>query len=229
MSISEFFNKKARAAAASIALLFGAVGGYAGHEIAQNAYQPHLSDFTMASLPDNATEQQFTKGHIPGAVDADAASTRFAFSQRLDALEELAIITDDTEDPIIAQQLRHDAVAFINDLRISPHLSEQDYARFVADYEDRVGLDVSPVTGNYRNGAMYQQEGMVGVAFGAIFNDDELTPAEQSKEVGQIMQAGQDRYDQAGLEGGLAGAALGGFMALPLLRRTRRKGPQVPK
>ncbi|MDE1151303.1 MAG: hypothetical protein PW788_02105 [Micavibrio sp.] len=229
MSISEFFNKKARAAAASLALVFGVAGGYAGHELAQAQFQPQLSDFTLSGVPDNATQQQFTKGHIPGAADAEAATTRFTFAQRLDTLEELASMADDTSDPIILQQLQHDAVAFINDLRINTHLSEQDYARLVADYDDRVGLDVTPITGNYRNGAMYQQEGMIAAQFGAVFGGEELTATEQSKAVGEMMQLGQDSADKTGLEGGLAGAALGGLVALPLLRRTRRKGPQVKK
>ena len=214
MSISEFFNKKAKAAVASLALVFGVAGGIAGHEIAQNQFQPGVSDFALSSVPDNVNEKQFIAGHIAGlpAQTAAQAEARFTFTQRIDALEEqrfdydLALQAQDGSAMEIGSKLATDSVAFINDLRLSKDLSEKDYANIVADFNDRVAIDVSAVTGNYTKGIMYQQEAQIGQAFGSMFGDDDLTPAQQSAEIGRIMEEGQARYDAVGLEGGAAGA-----------------------
>ena len=235
MSISEFFNKKAKAVVASLALVFGVAGGYAGHEIAQNQFQPKVSDFTLSSVPDTATEKQFISGHIPGVVlnNAAEAEARFVFAQRIDALEEqrfdydLAVQAQDGSAMALGSRLATDSVAFINDLRLSKDISEKDYANIVNDFNDRVGIDVSAVTGNYTKGVMYQQEAQVASAFGSIFSDEDMTPQQQSAEVGKIMAYGQSRYDTAGLEGGLAGALLGGVLFLPVMRRQRKSGPKV--
>ncbi len=235
MSISEFFNKKAKAVVASLALAFGVVGGYAGHEIAQNQLQPGVSDFALSSVPDNFSEKQFVAGHIAGlpAQSAAQAEARFAFAQRIDALEEqrfdydLAVQARDGSAMAIGNKLAADSVAFVNDLRMSKDLSEKDYANIVDDFNDRVGIDVSAVTGNYTKGIMYQQEAQVGQAFGSMFGDDDMTPAQQSAEIGKIMEEGQAQYDKIGLEGGLAGALLGSVLFLPVIRRQRKAGPKV--
>lgn len=232
MSISEFFNRKSRAVIAAVTLALGAGGGYIGHETAQRTTQPQASEFTLAQLPDNTTEEQFVSGKLPVNAKYDALqSVRFdEFTARIAAMEQLKgqmRLMDDELYIASEAKLRDDAVSFVNDLRVAENLSERNYADLVKDYNARVGLDVSAVTGNYTKGIMYQQDAQLGVMFGMIFGDDDMTPAQISREVGDTMLEGQKMADNAGLAGGAAGLLLGGLLAVPLWRR--RNFPKVGK
>lgn len=232
MSISEFFNRKSRAVIAAVTLALGAGGGYIGHETAQRTTQPQASEFTLAQLPDNTTEEQFVSGKLPVNAKYDALqSVRFdEFTARIAAMEQLKgqmRLMDDELYIASEAKLRDDAVSFVNDLRVAENLSERNYADLVKDYKARVGLDVSAVTGNYTKGIMYQQDAQLGVMFGMIFGDDDMTPAQISREVGDTMLEGQKMADNAGLAGGAAGLLLGGLLAVPLWRR--RNFPKVGK
>lgn len=232
MSISEFFNRKSRAVIAAVTLALGAGGGYIGHETAQRTTQPQASEFTLAQLPDNTTEKQFISGKLPVNAKYDALqSVRVdEFTARIDAMAQLKgqmRLMDDELYIASEAKLRDDAVSFVNDLRVSENLSERNYADLVKDYNARVGLDVSAVTGNYTKGIMYQQDAQLGVMFGMIFGDDDMTPAQISREVGNTMLEGQKMADNAGLAGGAAGLLLGGLLAVPLWRR--RNYPKVGK
>ena len=224
MSISEFFNKKARAMAAAAAIALGGAGGYAGHEIAQHELQPQQSNFVLSQVNDkNMTEAAFLKGQMPGGpvVTAKETDAMRGFTARIDQM---------ASDHVWGNNItaRADAIKFVTDLRISQDISEQDYAKLIGDYKSRVGIDVSDVTGNYEKGIMYNQEAQVGAAFSHIFGDDDATDESTSKEVGGYMLEGQRLYDNAGMEGGLAGAALGVMLVLPAWFRSRR-GPRGPK
>ena len=232
MSISEFFNRKSRAVIAAVTLALGAGGGYIGHETAQRTTQPQASEFTLAQLPDNTTEEQFVSGKLPVNAKYDALqSVRFdEFTARIAAMEQLKgqmRLRDDELYIASEAKLRDDAVSFVNDLRVAENLSERNYADLLKDYNARVGLDVSAVTGNYTKGIMYQQDAQLGVMFGMIFGDDDMTPAQISREVGDTMLEGQKMADNAGLAGGAAGLLLGGLLAVPLWRR--RNFPKVGK
>lgn len=232
MSISEFFNRKSRAVIAAVTLALGAGGGYIGHETAQRTTQPQASEFTLAQLPDNTTEEQFVSGKLPVNAKYDALqSVRFdEFTARIAAMEQLKgqmRLMDDELYIASEAKLRDDAVSFVNDLRVAENLSERNYADLLKDYNARVGLDVSAVTGNYTKGIMYQQDAQLGVMFGMIFGDDDMTPAQISREVGDTMLEGQKMADNAGLAGGAAGLLLGGLLAVPLWRR--RNFPKVGK
>ncbi|HYD18400.1 MAG TPA: hypothetical protein VEF76_07970 [Patescibacteria group bacterium] len=234
MSISEFFNRKSRAVVAAIALAFGAGAGYVGHETAQAVSQPQASSFTLAQLSDNenVTEAEFFRGKLntPAPVDPLQAPTIAEFQARIDGLaqrkaEMLAL--PGHEQPVLMVRLVQDSSVMIGELRMNTHLSERDYGRLVDDYNARVGIDVSPWTGNYAKGIMYQQDAAVGAAFSNFFGDEDLTDADLSRVAGEAMAEGQKLNDRAGLLGGLGGAALGGLLMVPLWRR--RNHPQVPK
>lgn len=232
MSISEFFNRKSRAVIAAVTLALGAGGAYIGHETAQQTTQPQVSEFTLQQLPDNTTEEQFVSGKLPVNAKYDALqSVRVdEFTARIDAMEqqkyEMRFMTGDVYIAAEAK-LVDDAVSFVNDLRVAENLSERNYADLVSDFTERVDIDVSSVTGNYTKGIMYQQDAQLGVMFGMIFGDDDKTPAETSREVGDAMLEGARMNDNAGLAGGAAGLLLGGLLAVPLWRR--RNYPKVGK
>jgi hypothetical protein len=224
LSISEFFNKKARATVAAAAIALGGAGGYAGHEIAQHQFQPQPSNFVLSQVNDsNMTESEFLKGQLRGGpvvTDKETAAMK-DFNARIDQMA-----SDRAWGNL--GSARSEAVQFVNDLRTSQDISEQDYAKLLAQYNTRVGIDVSDVAGNYQKGIMYNQEAQAAVAISQIFGHDDMTPAETAKDVGDAMLEGQQMYDRAGLEGGLAGAALGMMLLLPGWIRSR-KGPKGPK
>ncbi len=232
MSISEFFNRKSRAVIAAVTLALGAGGGYLGHETAQHTTQPQVSEFTLAQLPDNTTEAQFVSGKLPVNAKYDALQTTRVdeFSARIDAMQaqkDAMLQLPGQEQPAIAVRLTQDAVSFINDLRVAENLSERNYADLVKDYTARVGIDVTAWTGNYTQGIAYQQDAQLATLFGMIFDDDDKTPAQMSREVGDTMLEGQKMADNAGLAGGAAGLLLGGLLAVPLWRR--KNFPKVGK
>lgn len=93
MSISEFFNRKARAFYASVALAFGMAGGMVGHDIAKDKIEHTASNYTLAQgmamddkLPpipagSNLTQEQwesqlaeqvFKYGRLPDGVTVPA-------------------------------------------------------------------------------------------------------------------------------------------------------------
>lgn len=232
MSISEFFNRKSRAVIAAVTLALGAGGGYIGHEAAQQATQPQVSEFTLQQLPENTTEEQFMSGKLPAGAKYDALQSARVdeFTARIDALQaqkDAMRQLPGHEQPVPAVRLLQDSISFVNDLRIAENLSERNYADLVKDYNARVGVDVSPWTGNYTQGIMYQQDAQLGVMFGMIFGDEDKTDAEISREVGDTMLEGAKMNDNAGLAGGGAGLLLGGLLAVPLWRR--RNFPKVGK
>lgn len=229
MSISEFFNKKSRAVAATAALALGGVGGFAGMEIGNTYHQPGgPSNFTLTNAPKNTTEEQFVKGYIPG-MKADQAelNARAAFTQRIDVMAEEQ--KNLWSGAAVKASLTQHAASFARDLRTSENLSEQDYQAILKDYDARVNFDVTPQVGNYRKGIAFNQECQVGQAFGNIFGDDDLTPAQESDEIGACMLQLQQNQTKAALEGGAAGFAMGGLLGLPLYLRRRKEGPKVNK
>lgn len=225
MSISEFFNKKARATVAAAAIAMGAAGGYAGHEIAQHQLQPQPSNFVISQITEdmNMSEAQFLKGQLPGGpvVTQKETAAMEDFNNRIDKMSS-EVAWGNTAGA------RADAFSFVNDLRVSQDISEQDYGKLLERYNRRVGIDVSDIAGNYEKGVMYNQEAQVGSAIASIFGDDDMTPEEKSKDIGNMMLEGQKLYEQAGLEGGMAGAGLGMLLLLPAWIRSRR-GPKGPK
>ncbi len=233
MSISEFFNRKSRAVIAAVTLALGAGAGYVGHETAQSVTQPRVSEFTLQQLPDNTTEEQFISGKLPVNAKYDALqSVRVdEYAARIDAMEQqktaMASMAEDDRS-IATVRLLQDGISFVNDLRLAENLSERNYADLVKDYNTRVGVDVTPWTGNYTQGLNYQQDAQLGVMFGMIFGDeDDKTDAQISREVGDTMLEGAKMNDNAGLAGGAAGLLLGGLLAVPLWRR--RNFPKVGK
>lgn len=242
MSISEFFNKKARAVVAASAIGLAGLGGYAGSEIAQQATQPQLSTYTLSqiasldekqvpeSVARDIARRQFFPAALPDGVrlpEETVIAQREAvrqFTQRIDALAAARA----QGSPMLFGQ----AADFIDALRLSGDLSERDYARLLSDYNHRVGIDVSGVTGNYDKGISWQQEASLAVhfaeAFGGFFDDDEdMTPQQMSREIGAAMQQGQDRHDGAAQAGGLAGGAAGFMLLVPLWLRLRRAHPRI--
>lgn len=219
MSISDFFNRKARAIVAAVTIGLGGAGGYAGHEIAQHEFQPQPSNFVLSQVNENTmTEKAFLSGQLPGGPVRTAQEVKALedFTTRIDAMAGQRAAND-------AVALQDSAVSFISDLRISKDISEMDYKALLTDYNNRVGLDVSAITGNYAKGIMYNQEANVVVEITQIFSrdaDDEDT----SREVGAAMLEGQRLYDNAGLEGAAGGAALGMMLMIPVWMR-RRRGP----
>ena len=232
MSISEFFNRKSRAVIAAVTLAIGAGGAYIGHETAQQTTQPQVSEFTLQQLPDNMTEEQFVSGKLPVNAKYDALQPARVdeFSARIDAMDQLkSQMRFMASDLYIESEAKlvDDAVSFVNDLRVAENLSERNYADLVKDYNARVGLDVSSITGNYTKGIAYQQDAQLGVMFGMIFDDEDKTDAQLSRDVGDTMLEGQKMADNAGLAGGAAGLLLGGLLTVPLWRR--RNFPKVGK
>lgn len=235
MSISEFFNKKARAATAAAALTLAAGGGFVGMQ-AGNSYMmesgtiyhaPQQSNFTLTHAPENISDQQFIYGQIKNwEPDAAQIAARAEFTQRIDVMA----AERHQMDAVSRSALLDHAVSFVNDLRTSDKISEQDYAAILKDYDTRVNLDVTSLTGNYRAGIAFNQEAQLGNAIGRIFSfDDETTPAEVSKDVGNIMADLQKERDNNALAGGAAGLALGGLAGFALWRRRRNDGPKVQK
>lgn len=247
MSISEFFNRKARIAVAATAFGLAGAGGYVGHEMAQNATQPTPSTYTFAQLTsidedavpqdvmDQIERQQYFPAELPAGLQPSAetivAQQRAvtSFTQRIDAMEFAKARVGDASSQSMVQEM---AVNFVNDLRLSENLSERDYTNLLRDYDARVGIDVSAITGNYADGVMYQQEASLAVyfaqAFGGFFDDDEdMTDQQMSREIGDAMQKGQSYYDNAGMAGGLAGGAVGFMLMVPMWMRLRRAHPKL--
>jgi|GEM_PF-1343391 len=223
MSIRKFFNdkarnmgKKTRILLASATLAFGAAGGaYVGQEIIVDQALPQVSSFTMQQLPEDMTEAQFYRGDMPAGAIADPMqqTTIDAFTARIDRMEAM------TEMPS-----RHAAaVDFINDLRLSDHLSEKNYNQLLNDYNTRIGMDVSSITGNYTLGSMYWQEAQVADAFSFFFDDEDLTDAERSKDIGRMMADAQGMHSELEATGGLAGGLLGTMLILPFWMRRRKE------
>lgn len=227
MSIRKFFNEKAKSTrksvrsftAAALISLGVAGGGYIGHEIAIDQAQPQMSEFTIAQLSENTTEEEFMRGILPADAVADPLqAVRIAeFRQEI-----TNILRHRTTE---GQQAA--AVDFINDLRLAENLSEKNYNDLVAEYDARVGIDVSGITGNYRGGIMYWQDAQVASAFMSFFDDEDLTPAEQSRQIGEFMQVGQDMHKTAGMAGALGGAAIGSIFLLPFWIRRRREDDNI--
>jgi hypothetical protein len=220
MSISEFFNKKARAVVAASAIAMGGIGGYTGMEIAQHDLQAQQSNFTLAQVSDsNITEKQFIAGRLPGGpvVTPQETAAVAGFNARIDAMaaEQNLYNWDQSK-------LQSDAVSFVNDLRMSTNITEQDYAKLITSYDKRVGLDVSAITGNYEKGIQYAQEAFVAESISHIFDND-ATDEESSKDIGAFMLQAQQMHDQLGLEGGIAGTGVGLLLMSPLLFRRRKR------
>lgn len=222
MSIRNFFNEKAKAAGkkariltASALLALGAAGGgYIGHEIAIDHSQPQISQFTLAQLSENTTEEQFIRGEVPADAVADP--------QQAVRLSELRQAMTDILSHRTAEGQKTAAVDFINDLRLSENLSEQDYKTLVNEFDNRVGIDVTDVTGNYRDGIMYWQDAQIAQAFALFFDDEDMTDAERAREIGDAMSLGQEYHDNAAMTGALGGGALGAILLLPFWMRRRR-------
>lgn len=227
MSIRKFFNekskaagKKARTLTASALLILGAAGGgYIGHEIAIDQTQPQVSQFTLAQLSEDTTEEQFIRGDIPADAVADPQQA-VRMAEFRQAMSE--ILSHRTADGQKAA-----AVDFINDLRMAENLSEQNYKTLVDEFDRRIGIDVTDVTGNYRDGIMYWQDAQIAQAFAFFFDDEDMTDAERSREIGDAMSTGQEYHDTAatfGAAGGaLGGGALGAIFLLPFWMRRRRE------
>jgi hypothetical protein len=224
MSIRKFFNdkarnmgKKTRILLASATLAFGAAGGaYIGQDVMTDQVLPQVSSFTLQQLPEDMTEAQFYRGEMPAGAIADPMqqTTIDAFTTRIDRM---AAMTE--------MQSRHAAaVDFINDLRLSDHLSEKNYNQLLTDYNTRIGMDVSSITGNYNLGSMYWQEAQVVDAFSFFFgDDDDISDAERSKDIGQMMSDAQKMHNDAETAGGLAGGMLGTLLILPFWMRRRKE------
>jgi hypothetical protein len=246
MSFRKSFNDKARAAGkkmrvmtASVILAFSAAGGaYIGHEVAQSETQPQVSQFTLAQVSEmqegEMTERDFYKGRMPAnaAPDLIQPIRIDEFTARIDTMQTLAARhaaaekSNPDEAAVLRAVLTDEAVSFINDLRMTHTISEQNYSHLINDYQARVGLDVSDRTGNYTKGIQYLQEAQLSTVFGAIFGDD-LSDEEMSREVGDIMAEGAKEYAQAGLIGGAAGGLGTGLLLLPALLFTRRRDPHI--
>lgn len=246
MSFRKSFNDKARAAgkqmrvmAASVVLAFSAAGGaYIGHEVAQSETQPQVSQFTLAQASEfqegEMTKREFYKGRLPAnaAPDLIQPIRIDEFTARIDTMQALAqrFAASEKSNPdeaaVLHAALSDEAVSFINDLRMTHNISEQNYSHLIKDYEARVGLDVSDRTGNYTKGIQYLQEAQLSTVFGAIFGDD-LSDEEMSREVGDIMADGAKEYKEAGLIGGAAGGLGTGLLLLPALLFARRRDPHV--
>jgi len=247
MSFRKSFNDKARAAgkqmrvmAASVVLAFSAAGGaYIGHEVAQSETQPQVSQFTLAQASEfqegEMTKREFYKGHLPANAAPDLIQPHRIdeFTARIDTMQTLAqrLAASENSNPdeaaVLHAALSDEAVAFINDLRMTHNISEQNYSHLIKDYQARVGLDVSDRTGNYTKGIQYLQEAQLSTVFGALFGGDDLSDAEMSREVGDIMAEGAKEYKEAGLIGGAAGGLGTGLLLLPALLFARRRDPHV--
>ncbi len=225
MSIRKFFNdkardmgKKTRILLASATLAFGAAGGaYIGQDVIVDQALPQVSSFTLQQLPEDMTEAQFFRGEMPAGAIADPMqqTTIDAFTTRIDRM----VATTE-------MQSRHAAaVDFINDLRLSDHLSEKNYNQLLTDYNTRIGMDVSSITGNYNLGSMYWQEAQVVDAFSFFFgdDDDEVSDAQRSKDIGNMMADAQVMHNDAEAAGGLAGGLLGTLLILPFWMRRRKE------
>lgn len=227
MSIRKFFNDKAKAAGkkariltASALLVLGAAGGgYIGHEAAIDQTQPQISQFTIAQLSENTTEEQFMRGDIPADAVADPL--------RAERLAEFRQSMTDILSHRTAEGQQAAAVDFINNLRIAENLSEQDYKTLVDEFDSRIGIDVTKITGNYRDGIMYWQDAQIAQAFAFFFDDGDMTDNERSREIGDAMSLGQEYHDTAALIGALGGAALGSIFLLPFWMRRRREDENV--
>lgn len=227
MSIRKFFNEKAKSTrksvrtftAAALLSLGVAGGGYIGHEIVIDQTQPQMSEFTIAQLTENTTEEEFIRGALPADAVADPLQAERIAEFRQEMTNILSYRT--------AEGQQAAAVDFINALRMSENLSEKDYNNLIAEYDARVGIDVSDITGNYHDGIMYWQDAQLANAFASFFDDEDLTPAEQSKQIGEFMQVGQDMHDMAGMAGALGGAAIGSIFLLPFWMRRRREDENI--
>lgn len=227
MSIRTFFNDKARAAgkkarvltASALLMLGTAGGGYIGHEIAIDQTQPQISAFTLAQLTENTTEEQFMRGDTPADAVADPLRAERLTEFRQSMTDILSHRTTDGQKAA--------AVDFINNLRIAENLSEQDYKTLVDEFDRRIGIDVTDVTGNYHDGIMYWQDAQIAQAFALLFDDDDMTDTERSREIGDVMSRGQEYHDTAGMAGALGGAALGSIFLLPFWMRRRREDENV--
>ncbi|MBI1216044.1 MAG: hypothetical protein GC185_09535 [Alphaproteobacteria bacterium] len=233
MSFSKYFNKKARAVVAAGAIGAAGLGGFAGAHLAHEYTQPAQSNYTLTQiaavaenqLPESMLqkidEQQFFPAALPDGVTLPQETVQASADAYQGFMDRIAAIGNAGADKTDL------AVGFINDLRLSPDISEAQYTQLINTYKQSGGPDVSAVTDNYESGVMYQQEASAGVqlshAFGSIFDDDDATPQQISKEVGQAMQQGQDLYNAAGLEGGAAGGFAGLLLMTPLLLAARKR------
>lgn len=234
MSISQFFNRKARAIIASAAFAFGAIGGYAGYQVAEHTgAQP--SNYTLnqtesisedAQLP--AIDQDYFPAKLPAGIVISQASVEseaqaiVGFTTRIGQMAQLKNSGGD----VTAQ-----AVSFVNDLRLSNDLSEQDYGKLVKLYNAQVGVDVTAQTGNWQGGVKYMQEARAAVEiFGSgLFggDDEDKTPAQKSADIGGAMAEGQKITDLRDGGGVAGGAILGGLLLVPAWLGIRRKYPKV--
>ncbi len=133
-------------------------------------------------------------------------------------------------------------VKFVNDLRLSAHLTESDYEELVAAFDKKAAVTLPETLKNYREGAMYFHECRVASGFAAVRSMDENDVAEASN-VGACMKdifdnpqkAHQERekppvpvkdksYGLDEVAGALSGAAIGSALMLPLWLRRRRPG-----
>lgn len=227
MSIRKFFNEKAKSTRKSVRtftaaalLALGAAGsGYVGHEIAIDQTQPQMSEFTLAQLSEKTTEEELMRG----VLSADAVADPLQAERIAEFRQEMTNILSHRT----AEGQQAAAVDFINALRLSENLSEKDYNSLIAEYDARIGIDVSNITGNYHDGIMYWQDAQVASAFALFFDDEDLTLAEQSKQIGEYMQVGQDVHDLAGMAGALGGAAIGSIFLLPFWMRRRREDASI--
>jgi len=221
MSIRKFFNDKAKAAGkktrvltASVLLALGAAGGgYIGHEAAIDRTQPQISEFTLAQLSENTTEEQFMRGTLPADAIADPL--------RAERMAEFRRSMTDILSHRTAEGQQAAAVEFINNLRLAENLSERDYKTLADEFDSRIGIDVTGITGNYRDGVMYWQDAQIAQAFALFFDDEDMTDQERAREIGEMMAIGQSHHDTAALTGALGGAALGSIFLLPFWMRRR--------
>jgi hypothetical protein len=256
MSFSGFFNKKARVALAATALVAGGAG--VGYEYGANHQAPHLSNFTFNQPQGEMTEAQFMSGQLPSgmtvkpeAVTAEAAA-RANFTSRIDAMElqmadyrqaagaaatlkvmpSLPAGPEEARAAEIYRTLTDQAVSFVSDLRVSHDLSGKDYKALLADYNARVGIDVSAQAGNYAQGVRFNQACQVGEAISQIFSQDDDDKG-QAAAIGSCMQEAQAAQDQQAAQDAKLGAELGGGLLLGglvvLPFRRRRNGPQAFK
>ncbi len=133
-------------------------------------------------------------------------------------------------------------VKFVNELRLSTHLTEQDYEDLVSAFDKKAAVTLPETVMNYREGAMYFHECRLASGFAAALSMDEDDVAEAT-EVGACMKdifdnpqkAHQERekppvpvkdnsYGMDEVAGALSGAAIGSALMLPLWLRRRRPG-----
>lgn len=218
----------------------------AGSKLTQEQWESQIAEqvFKYGRLPDGVVAPPETKLEQVIAVETftariDELQLRKAMMNMLELNAELnAALGDQTAILKSMEFTRYKAdtmdlaISFVNDLRVSQNVSEQDYAAIVRDYNARVGLDVTANTGNWQKGIGFQQESNLAVHFGAVFggmfgDDEDQTPQQLSREVGESMAEAQAQTDMIKLGAGAGAGALAGLLFLPLA--LRRRHPKVPK